>query len=75
MSRKWKEQNPEKVKVHHQVENAIWRGRLDRKRICERCSKECRLHAHHEDYSKPFDVIWLCPHCHKQIHKSPILVS
>lgn len=26
--------------------------------------------AHHEDYAKPFDVIWLCKKHHNQLHKN-----
>lgn len=26
--------------------------------------------AHHSDYSKPLDVIWLCYFCHHALHKS-----
>jgi hypothetical protein len=26
------------------------------------------LHAHHDDYSRPLDVVWLCPSCHRQHH-------
>jgi hypothetical protein len=25
--------------------------------------------AHHEDYDKPLEVVWLCQPCHKQRHK------
>jgi hypothetical protein len=25
--------------------------------------------AHHEDYDRPLDVMWLCQPCHKQRHK------
>jgi hypothetical protein len=35
---------------------------------CSVCGKE-RAQAHHEDYSKPLDVIWLCPLHHSQRHK------
>jgi hypothetical protein len=29
----------------------------------------CALEAHHEDYSKPLEVDWLCPDCHGARHK------
>lgn len=35
---------------------------------CERCGKQCRLDAHHEDYSKPLEVEWLCASCHSLRH-------
>jgi hypothetical protein len=35
---------------------------------CERCGRE-DTHGHHEDYSKPLDVNWLCPPCHGERHR------
>jgi ribosomal protein S27AE len=35
---------------------------------CIRCGEEKSL-AHHEDYDKPLEVMWLCQPCHKQRHK------
>jgi ribosomal protein S27AE len=35
---------------------------------CSRCGA-AKTHAHHEDYSKPLDVVWLCARCHIQRHK------
>ncbi len=50
------------------VNNAIHDGRLIRQ-SCEQCnSNEC-VHGHHEDYTKPLDVIWLCPPCHGKRHR------
>lgn len=33
--------------------------------ICNNIQSE----AHHHDYTKPLDVIWLCRECHLSIHK------
>jgi hypothetical protein len=35
---------------------------------CVHCGAR-RAHAHHEDYSRPLDVIWLCARCHAAHHR------
>ena len=34
---------------------------------CEDCGKQAQ-HKHHEDYSKPLEVSYLCAKCHKARH-------
>jgi hypothetical protein len=36
---------------------------------CKNCGSVIGVHAHHDDYSKPLDVMWLCPLHHKERHK------
>lgn len=36
---------------------------------CGRCGTVNHIHTHHEDCSKPLDVIWLCRKCHRHRHK------
>jgi len=63
----WKRADPRRSKAHSAVANAIKSGRLQRS-SCERCGF-IKTVAHHEDYEKPLDVVWLCQPCHKQRHK------
>lgn len=49
------------------VAYAIRRGYL-RKKPCLRCGS-LRSVAHHENYDKMLDVMWLCQPCHKARHK------
>lgn len=55
----WRARNPEKRKAHNAVAWAMGTGKLVR-RSCEVCGAT-RVHAHHDDYSKPLSVRWLCP--------------
>lgn len=57
---------PNKYKAHTIVNNSIRDGKLI-KRDCEVCGR-VDTHAHHNDYSKPLDVSWLCPPCHFEWH-------
>lgn len=62
----WKAENPEKRKAHSLVEKACRSGKLHRKPCCV-CGESVSI-AHHEDYSKPFDIIWLCSKHHNSYH-------
>lgn len=52
------------------INNAIRSGRL-KKLPCEIC-KSRNSQAHHDDYSKPLDVRWLCRKHHLEIHKKTV---
>lgn len=66
---KQKDRSRDKVKLRARgiVRNHIWRGKLSRL-PCEQCG-EVKSHAHHEEYSRPLDVKWLCVKCHVKLHK------
>jgi hypothetical protein len=36
---------------------------------CERCGSVEHIEAHHEDYTKPLEIIWLCRTHHRALHK------
>lgn len=63
-----KQKYPEKTKARNAAGNAIRDGRIIRPNRCSSCSVECRPEAHHEDYSKPLEVVWLCSGCHGRAH-------
>jgi hypothetical protein len=58
-----------RAKIHDLVNHAIRRGDLTRL-PCDECGHTIRVNAHHEDYSKPFDIWWLCVRCHKKLHEN-----
>ncbi len=59
-------QNPDAKRAHNAVTNAIRDGKME-KEPCLFCGSS-KVEGHHRDYSKPLDVIWLCPQCHKRLH-------
>ena len=58
---------PEKRKAHHAVSNAVRDKRIT-KMPCEVCGNLV-VEAHHDDYSKPLDVRWLCKKHHMELHQ------
>ena len=66
-TRAWRKEDKRRLVAHSSVARAMRNGVL--KRIpCIRCGNEKSI-AHHEDYDKPFEVVWLCQPCHKKRHK------
>lgn len=61
----WPLRNPGKKAAHTKVSNAIRDGRLFRL-PCEKCGDAAQ--AHHDDYSKPLAVRWLCVKHHNEHH-------
>lgn len=43
--------------------------KIIRPSVCTKCKRKCRIEGHHEDYSKPLEVIWLCRSCHFEVDK------
>jgi len=67
ITRAWRAEDSRRVLAHSSVARAIRRGELVRQPCC-RCGEQKSV-AHHEDYDKPLEVVWLCQRCHKQRHK------
>lgn len=70
VTRRPTKQSPrEKKRAHYAVEMAIKKGLMARPSACSRCGRtQFPIHGHHENYSKPLDVIWLCAPCHGEAH-------
>lgn len=51
------------------VQRNLLSGKLKRIDQCEVCGINKSEHAHHEDYSKPLDILWVCIKCHGYIHR------
>lgn len=64
----WYYKNKDKMKVHGKVFCELKKGNIKKPPDCSVCRRKTRLFAHHHDYSKPLEIMWLCGSCHKLIH-------
>ena len=65
---RWEKRNKEKRSAYTKVRIALKKGEMQ-KLPCIVCDNEVGVHAHHFDYSQPFNVVWLCPKHHTIIHE------
>jgi hypothetical protein len=55
--------------ARRKVQQEIKSGRLTPPTRCAACDGcHVRIEAHHVDYSRPLDVMWLCVRCHQDQH-------
>lgn len=70
---KYRSKNHQKIYARRMVRDAIKNGNLKRGE-CELKDKKCygRIDAHHQDYSKPLKVTWLCISHHRKLHRGSV---
>jgi hypothetical protein len=60
----YQKQYPERSRAKQRLYNAVKSGKIVRSPFCQLCWCVAKLDGHHQDYSRPLDVIWLCRQCH-----------
>lgn len=61
----WQEKNQIRRAAHVILNNAL-RNKTVIPQQCWECGKKAE--AHHPDYSRPLDVVWLCKKHHREVH-------
>ena len=59
---------PEKRAARTFLNSYIKMGKVMKPNSCEICLQKAKVEGHHEDYSKPLEVKWVCKKCHTDIH-------
>ena len=59
---------PQKNRARSYLNRLKAEGKIHPPVLCQVCGVEGVLHGHHKDYSKPYDVLWLCKSCHWRSH-------
>ena len=64
----YRQRYPERRNAFGAVYEATSKGELMRPDTCSKCGNSGYIVAHHHDYTKPLDVVWLCLSCDRQLH-------
>jgi hypothetical protein len=68
-----RDKNKLKHIARHAINDEIRIGRA-RRQPCDVCGNP-KSQAHHDNYSKPLDVRWLCNECHLNVHGKGIVLK
>lgn len=63
---------PEKQRARDVLGKAVAQGKIIKPDTCQGCGDTFaseKLHGHHEDYTQPLEVEWLCTWCHGKRHR------
>ncbi len=69
-SRRRRQTHRLECRTYEILKNAVEKGLIEKKDCCECCgaNRGKDIVAHHNDYSKPLAVVWLCKSCHSYYH-------
>jgi len=56
--------------AHQIIGNAIARNEIIKPDNCSICNSTKKIESHHDDYTKPLLIRWLCEKCHKEWHRN-----
>jgi len=62
----------EKISARGKLRYAVKVGKVKKPIICEGCKDLAPLEGHHDDYSKPLEVRWVCKKCHGLLHRKDL---
>lgn len=69
----------EKNRAYRVLRTAIESGAVVKPNSCGKCGTAAKrqdgasaIQGHHDDYSKPLSVKWLCPPCHRSHHDAAL---
>jgi hypothetical protein len=68
MVKEYAEEFPERISAYHKLFYRIKTGLIIKPVKCSVCNQKKRLIGHHEDYTQPLGVTWLCSSCHRLRH-------
>ena len=79
--KEWQRQQSARMRIKHAAKykvRGIWwnwfKNHKDVKTDCQKCGSAEKIEAHHCDYNKPLEIMWLCCKHHKEWHRQNIAI-
>lgn len=69
------QKDPVKVNARNKLNKAVASGKIERPDTCSMCGGSEKIQAHHDDYTKPLEVVWLCFDCHNITYHPERVIS
>jgi len=70
VARKTYKKHKDMAAARNSVRRHVSAGNISKPSSCEICgSSPKRIEGHHEDYSKPLEVVWCCKNCHRKLDR------
>lgn len=67
-NRRYRAKNPEKNRAQDKLRKHVKKGAIQKPDNCQLCNRFGYVEAHHADYSRALNVIWVCKICHAAVH-------
>lgn len=67
-NKRYRFEHPEREAAYRAIYRAVRAGRVTKPTSCQGCGKNSEVHAHHQDYQQPLNIVWLCARCHAVHH-------
>ena len=65
---RWRQEHLEAVKAGSKLRYTIKQGHIIKPDHCVQCHRKAGVTGHHQNYTKPLEVLWLCSSCHRKLH-------
>lgn len=70
----YRQRNKDKLNARARLAYAVKIGKIEKPDKCSICESKTKIEAHHPDYKKPLEIIWVCFQCHREKYHERMVI-